>query len=230
MAKSKGGNIPRLITGAGPRLKEELKRAGVPVTTFREEMERRRDAGRRVGGTAYSTVHGYLQGRVEPTAEFLREAADYLQLREAYLSRGELPRTEEEIDEEEVGAAALGRRWTHELSDALEEELGGVFPKVAHAVVAHHWRRLHRIISNIPGEKYSGEDLVRKMAKALVAPLRAFDDDNRWTSTVLGAMQDEQRADYLIGVVPAVSRALEHRFRVEGVDVIMKTLVTRERP
>ena len=85
------GNIPRRVTGAGPNLHRELEKQGIDVTVFQKEMKRRG-----VRGSAYSTIWGYLKGRVEPAREFLQEASDYLGVREEYLLTGEGPRTENE--------------------------------------------------------------------------------------------------------------------------------------
>ena len=92
MPKGKGGNVKRAISGAGPRIWDELKARDIPVTVFQREME----GERKIRGSAYSTVWSYLKGRVEPAAEFVREAGDYLGVREEYLIKGELPKTEGE--------------------------------------------------------------------------------------------------------------------------------------
>ena len=198
-------------------------------------MSERMESPDKRPGTSYPSVLGYFAGRTQPSLDWIAVAALVMGVRKEWLAFGGGLATEAEerirIEEEALSAtvvtrADLGRRWTADLSRALEEELGGRVPRVAHAIVAHHWRRLQVASAHIPARHYSGEELLRKLAKALVAPLREFDDDERLTRP-LGALSDDQRGDYLMGIVPVVASAIERRFHIEHVAEITKTLVMK---
>ena len=91
VSKGKGGNIKREISGVGARLAGLLKRREIEIASFQRAL---RKAG--VPGSGYSTVFGYLQGRVEPAPEFVRAAASELGVRFGWLMTGEDEETEAE--------------------------------------------------------------------------------------------------------------------------------------
>ena len=82
------GNVKREVSGAGGRIKDELKSRGRSVRDLQVTLEKKG-----VRGSAYSTVWKYMENHVEPAAEFVRAAADELGLREEYLLKGQYPKS-----------------------------------------------------------------------------------------------------------------------------------------
>lgn len=91
VSKGQGGNIKREISGVGARLAGLLKRRGISVSAFQEALHKKS-----VPGSGYSTVFGYLKGRVEPAPEFVRAAAAQLGIRYEWLTTGDGEETEAE--------------------------------------------------------------------------------------------------------------------------------------
>ena len=155
------GNVGREVSGAGPRLLEELKEQGISVRDFHGRISK---SG--VRGSAYSSVWNYLQGRVEPASEFLREAGKILGLREAYLARGDLPKTlkeertkalqerEERLKERGPGALLV--------EEALASVDWGVGPR---ALFHDAWRRY---VAGVDGGDLPDEVLLQMGAVLLL--------------------------------------------------------------
>ena len=57
--------------------------AGISIREFQRRMD-----GRGVRGSSYASVHGYLNGESAPSVDFLREAAEVLGVRDAWLVLG----------------------------------------------------------------------------------------------------------------------------------------------
>ena len=210
--------------GFSGRLRERLE-TGPRAMTVREFARalQRRDPDNRVRGKSASGVRHYVDGEVlNPRLSLLQLMAAELDVRWEKLAYGEGEWTEAEeetrIKEESYSSSAIDPDWTDDLTRVLEVEMGGAIPPVALAVVAHQWRKLERACSGLPGMTgmgHSGADLVAKFARALVNPLREFDVEGAWTPSTLGALDEEQRAEYLIGVTPVIGRAIENRVQAE---------------
>ena len=189
------GNVGREVSGAGPRLFEELKERGISVRDFHARIKK---SG--VRGSAYSSVWSYLQGRVEPAAEFLREAATILDLREAYLSRGDLPKTRQEERTEalrerekrlkERGPGALI------VDEGLESVDWGVGPR---ALFHDTWRRY------VAGAKGDLSDTVLLQMGAL---LMTFVDLPRKVWGFSHDLSGQQADDFRVAMLHALMLAL----------------------
>lgn len=68
----------------GARLKKAIEDAGLTIREFHRQME-----ARGVSGSSYPNIHRYLADRGEPTLAFLRGAAEFLDVRLAWLVTGE---------------------------------------------------------------------------------------------------------------------------------------------
>ena len=214
--ESTAGKREATPAAIGKRLTDELKRRRWTVKDF---LGRLGEDASVSGQTAiYKYVRG--EGRTPPPADFLEDAARVLGVRAAWLAFDDGEITEEQekyrIEEEavvtaatieedgEAERAALGPGWTKALSVALEEELGGRVPPVAHAVVAHHWRRIHNTALSVEGVRPM--DILPCLARSIAAPLREFD-------IKMADLARDARADYVMGVVPAVAKAADFFLR-----------------
>ena len=188
----------------GERLRDILERREWTVRDFLDRLKQ--DASVSGQTAIYKYVRG--DGKTPPPADFLEDAARVLGVRSAWLTfdDGAMTSQEEEhriklkIQEEEVGRASFGEGWTEALSAALQDGLGDEVPPVAQAVVAHHWRRVHD--SALAVEGVAPEDLLPRLARAVAAPLREFGME-------ITNLRREDRADYVMGVIPAVAKAAE---------------------
>lgn len=95
------------------------------IRLFQEDMEDRREEMRASGkgeliGVALPSIHAYLHDRVSPPEDFVREAAQILGVREAWLAHGPPePRTEAEVQARGISSEV---QWAREAwrKDALE--------------------------------------------------------------------------------------------------------------
>ena len=187
-------------TEVGRRLQESLKRRGWTVQAL---LLRLVDNDVTIGQTAiYKYFRG--EGRTPPPVDFLEDAARALNCRFAWLSIGDGERTEYEEDsriEREIQAQgarqeAVGHGWTEALSVALEDELGHELPSVAHVFVAHHLR--HDSNAALAIEGVTPEDVVRRLARSVAAPLKEF-------GIGFADLSASDQVDYVMGVFPALA-------------------------
>ncbi|MCH7623707.1 MAG: helix-turn-helix transcriptional regulator, partial [Nitrospinae bacterium] len=70
----------------GERLKQAIEtHAGISIREFHRRMG---PDGRGVSGASYPNIHRYLKERVEPSLEFLRQAAEECGVRQEWLIVG----------------------------------------------------------------------------------------------------------------------------------------------
>ena len=74
------------MTTVKDRLRSALKLRQISIRRFQRIM-----ANTDAYGTSYPAIHRYLGGEVEPSLSFLREAADILEVRHAWLMAGDGP-------------------------------------------------------------------------------------------------------------------------------------------
>ena len=214
----KHGTIPAEV---GQRLRGELERRGWTVQEFIDRLGQ--DASVSGSTAIYKYVKG--KGKSSPPVEFLIDAAQVLEVSFAWLAHDDGERTgweeESRIQKEMLvfERVALGRGWTKALSDALEHELGDRVPPVAHAVVAHHWRRVHNMALMAKGVEPG--DIPPRLARSVAAPLKEFGID-------MTSLAKDDRADYVMGVIPAVAKAAEFFLRKQVQEQLEKSVQKRE--
>ena len=199
----------RSTAGAiGERLRGRIEVRGWTVKEFLDRL------GKDASVSGQTAIYKYVSGKgtTPPPVGFLDDAARVLEVRAAWLvfDEGEITDEQEEfsieveIQGKAAEKAALGQGWTKALATALEDELGDRVPPVAHAVVAHHWRRIHNMALSVEG--VGPEDILPCLARSIAAPLNEF-------KIKMTDLARQDRADYVMGVVPAVARAAEFFLR-----------------
>ena len=170
-------------------------------------------------GKSYGGIRQYYEGHVtNARVELLRAIADVLTVPGDWLAFGDGSMWAEEAVADEVGLDALGRRWSPSRTKALKQAFGAQVPSVVHAVTAHHWRRLDWR-SSTTGEPWGDADqLLESLAEAMLAPLNALGID---LSSILDI---DDRAEYLMGVVPFIASVMERHIMQAEIEAI-----TRER-
>lgn len=207
------------------RLKDEVAKEWASLRQFQQAVEKTDPDAR---GVSYASVHAYVEGKeeVDPPLSFLRVAADLFGVRLGWLTTGVGPRTDDDGELDQISHDALGALshggWNADLEAALERSLGGPILPVGRAFVAYHWRQVREAYR--PGSSnlgLYGEDpvdtppppgqpddlaVLELFAKAIAAPLTAlgFERPIDRFSTV------QQLTDYVIEIVPAVTRVLEY--------------------
>ncbi len=164
-------------------------------------------------GASYGSVYSYEHDVPDPPREnIVRALADLFGVEFKWLMWGEDPRTKARASEEAIGEEdavneeALVDHWTKNLSETIDKAAGTDVPAVAHAVIAHHWRRLHEIASYSGRTGRPAADTLSCLLEAVLAPLQT-------AGANVGQMGKDELAAYLVGVVPAVARALEDQIR-----------------
>jgi hypothetical protein len=204
--------------GYDNRLKRALREGpkAMSVRKLADELEKRPKYAD-LRGKSYGGIRQYYEGNVtNARVELLRAIADVLTVPGDWLAFGDGSMWAEEAVADEVGRDALGRRWSSSRTKALKRAFGAKVPSVVHAVTAHHWRRLDWR-SSTTGEPWGDADQVlESLAEAMLAPLNALGID---LSSIL---DEEDRAEYLMGVVPFIASVMErHMIRAE-IEVITK--------
>lgn len=122
--------IGERLSAAIERMPPKGRQRGVRL--FQREMEERREELRGVGlelwGTSYPSIWSYLKGRTTPPTEFIREAANVLGVREAWLARGEGPIDAVDAVREAAQQDAEMGEEDRRLSRMVEERIRSVFP------------------------------------------------------------------------------------------------------
>lgn len=193
--------LKRPVSGAGPRLHEELKDRGISVRSFQRTL-----AATGIRGSSYSSLWSYLGGNVEPPLEVVREAAELLGLAEPWLATGAGPRTLEEIGADAKGGPGAG----DDFSRRLSEEIAKFFPDLGEAglradMLGWVWSRLSA--GTFVSDPETGRDrswrpltdeeklgVARRITEAISTPLRLFGVDpghmgnDRYAELYLAAM------------------------------------------
>jgi hypothetical protein len=192
------------------RFKDERKRSDL---TYQQVSDGVTNATCGARGSSYGSVYSYEQDAPNPPREnIVRALADLFGVEFKWLMWGEDPRTKGRASEEAIGgeatanAEALVDPWTKNLSETIDEAAGTDVPGVAHAVIAHHWRRLHEIASYSGRTRRPAADTLSCLLEAVLAPLQT-------AGANVAQMGKDELAAYLMGVVPAVARALEDQIR-----------------
>ena len=196
----------------GERLRDVLERREWTVKDFLDRL------GKDASVSGQTAIYKYVRGdgKTPPPADFLEDAARVLGVRFAWLviEDGEMTESLEEDriekkaqarrareeEDREVERDAFPRGWSKALSAALEDALGDRVPPVASAWVAHHWRRVQDTAPTEKGAKHT--DTVRRLAQAVAAPLRELDIE-------MTRLEPNERADYVMGVIPAIAKVAE---------------------
>ena len=166
-------------------------------------------------GKSYGGVRWYYEGRTtNPRVELLMAFADVLKVPGNWLAFGDGSMWAEEAVADEVGRAALGRRWLPDHSKALKRVFGATTPAVVDAVVAHHWRRLDWRSSTTREPWGDADQLLESLAEAMLAPLNALGID---LSSILDI---DDRAEYLMGVVPFIASVMERHIMLAEIEAI----------
>lgn len=91
------------------------------VRLMEERASEAAEAGDPFSGASLTSIQAYLNGTVEPSRRFIREAAAVLGVRAAWLDYGELPITEEELSSTDTDAAPAAG---HPMLDAAAAHYG----------------------------------------------------------------------------------------------------------
>lgn len=164
-------------------------------------------------GSSYGAVYAYENDPPDPPrGDIVRALAEVFRIEFKWLMWGEDPRTKGAASEEAISVEAaaetetLVRLWTKDLSEAVDKAMGTKVPGVARAVIAHHWRRLHELASYSERTREPARDTLDRLLRAMIAPLEI-------ATTEVGKLDKDDLAAYLIGVVPAVAKAMELQIR-----------------
>lgn len=177
----------RAISGAGPRLKDEIGRIyDRGYEAFRSQLGH-------VKGSSKASFWSYLEGETEPPAAFLREAARVLGLTESWLLTGVGPKT----TAEQIASHGQDRGPAR---DHLRDSLRALFPRYAEEdrfggdLVWWCWVRiaekplsvydpaLGRDVRLQEPDEAHRLDVMRRVIECIEAPIKAFGVRRDWVS------------------------------------------------
>ncbi|MBI4539485.1 MAG: helix-turn-helix transcriptional regulator [Gemmatimonadetes bacterium] len=194
------------------RLREAIDLRGVSVRAFHREM-----TGRRVAGSSYPTIHRYLSGRTSPSLEFLREAAQVLGVREAWLAAGEGGPTETEEAMRSAQSRLLGDDWEASFKEARGKlpHMSALQPHVQ-AAFLDTWGRYERFrrpllfVGTFPPELLSAR-LGEAMLDQIMAPFEQWG-----VHAIVGSHEFN---DYVMAALQAINLAMSVPLESEELEI-----------
>lgn len=207
------------------RLKELLEERKWSTRAFQEEVKRRAGEGTR--GVSYASVWEYVEGRTDPPLSFLRVAAEVLDVREAWLTTGDGPRTDDHAVEKHVAGmvgelgelvlAEIRRGFAcHDLKKGAWIERDS-FPRAA---LVHAWRRRREGLRRDTEVLEAGSQAASRHETEQVGEAEGLDPIRARTAREIGTalrntldalhldpdlMSQDVREDFVMGMVQAIT-------------------------
>jgi hypothetical protein len=193
---------------SGERLRGAIERKEISVREFHRKMK-----AKGIPGSSYPNIHRYLSDEVDAPLEFLRAAAEVLEVRAAFLALNDGAMTEREQRAVELAADAAP---LPSLGTVLAEHVPSFahLPPLAQAAVIHtalRWAAVDhpRFDPQSSEEEAAGAELLAAVAvmDALSAPLEG------WGIPFEG-LGEQHRADYCMAMLHALTLAAPHEDEV----------------
>ena len=193
----------------GERLRTELKSQDVSIRAFHFKLHEQK-----VRGSSYSSVRSYIDDTAKPPLEFIRAAAEFLNVREAYLESGEPPRTDAEAQVRAIGDASSPYQAIHEEGMITAFATQGVGNNLFFYIV-------ERLVAAAPGEGPApNRDDFRLLSRGLQAWIQA-----PWRTMRRGRPASlEASADYHLAMMTALLRAVPRRGQGRTIRDVIKDM------